>query len=71
MSIVDVKEFCYPSRFGGQVCLKFVLTFGAVKDWAVYAGSGPTEWVAAQGDKVPFEVAKTYFPHLNKEEYRN
>lgn len=78
--ILGVNTRTYPKqlRLGGDdwdpagATIRVVLVAGAIGDYAAYAGCGTPEWVARNGDKIPFEEAIVHFPldQLERERYR-
>ena len=82
MTIVNTYMLALPTTGSAKgSALLAVLTEGAVSDWAVYEGIVPlagdlgraasAEFVANHGQKCNFERARTYFPHLPREKYRD
>ena len=62
-----------PNKLDGRnlVCVRTVLVAGEVGDYAAYQGIGSREYVAANGDKVSFELANAHFcGSLSRERYR-
>lgn len=49
---------------------RVVLVAGAIGDYTVYEGIGPAEWVRDYGNKLPFNLAKAWFPALEEARYR-
>lgn len=56
----------------GFVSVKTVLVEGEIGDYAAYSGQGDDQWVAAHGNKIPFEEAQVHFCNgLERERYRD
>lgn len=47
-----------------------VLVQGTI-DYAAYCGHGEPEWVAVHGQKLTFDVAKRFFPEIERSKYRD
>lgn len=47
-----------------------VLLSGGIGDYAAYIGIGAPSWVAKHGNKLGFEEALGFFPHITRERYR-
>lgn len=72
--IIGVNDMWYPREGdpADPVNIKVVLVEGQIGDYAAYAGSGSDSFVAAQGNKIPFEEANAHFcGQLVKEKYRS
>ena len=71
--IIGQNDRHYPKEGDGsdQVHVCVVLVQGGADDYTAYAGSGSPEWVAAFGNKIPFEEAQVHFCNgLEKSKYR-
>jgi len=67
-TIVGVERRSMPvifERSGMNYCV--VLVQGEDNDVAAYIGSGPPEWVAEHGDKLPLEEVGIYFPGFEQQ----
>ena len=72
--IIGKNIRCYPSKnvLEGFVEVKTVLVEGEIGDYAAYSGCGSDQWVAAHGNKIPFEEAQIHFCNsLDRERYRD
>lgn len=52
------------------VAVRFILTSGAIGDYAVYAGVGDRQWVTDWGSKLAFDDAALLFPGIVRARYR-
>ncbi len=72
--ILGVNARCYPNQddIMNPPETLAVLVAGDIGDYACYVGHGNREWVAAHGNKIPFQEACCHFPgnQLKEELYR-
>lgn len=69
--ILEIDEQYYPTQYGDVVSLRVVLVEGNIGDYAAYAGIGTTQFVAAMGNKISFDMANAVFGgKLERKKYR-